>query len=237
MNLSDYREEEKRIRKMYKGRDSKQTLYGWWRVNVPYVAFRKEAIWAAGLQAAGIDEISGKDVLDVGCGSGEWLRMLTEWGADPLKLHGIDLLSDRIEKARAMSPAGLDLQVSNGWPLPFADASTDVCAASTVFSSILDEQARKALADEMVRVTRPGGWVMVFDFAVSDPRNRDTVGIRKKEIRRLFPAHRLIKNYKLILAPPILRRFPRSLMWLALAIETYMPFLCTHRLYLVKKSG
>lgn len=235
MNLSDYREEEKRIRETYKGRDSKQTLYRWWRVNVPYVAFRKEAIWAAALQAAGMEEMSDKAVLDVGCGSGEWLRMLTEWGASPLNLHGIDLLPDRIEKARAMSPAGLDFQVSNGWPLPFSDGSMDLCAASTVFSSILDEQARKALAVEMVRVTRLGGWLMVFDFAVSDPRNPDTLGIRKKEIRRLFPSDELVKTFRVILAPPLLRRFPKSLMWLALAIETYMPFLCTHRLYVLRK--
>jgi len=235
--LSDYKEEEKRILETYKGRDSKETLYRWWRVNVPYIAFRKEAIWAAGLQPAGIDEISRKVILDVGCGSGEWLRMLTEWGADPLKLHGIDLLDDRIAKAKAMSPVGLDLQVSNGWFLPFPQGSMDLCAASTVFSSILDAQARRALADEMSRVTRQGGLVMVFDFAVSDPRNPDTIGIRKKEIRRLFPTYRQIKAFRFILAPPLLRRFPRNLMWLALAIEIYMPFLCTHRLYVLRKVG
>ena len=79
---------------------------------------------------------------------------------------------------------------------------------------------------------RPNGWVMIFDYAISDPRNSDTVGIRQSEIGRLFANMKLVKTYRLILAPPLLRKIPRDLLWVAHAVETMLPLLCTHRLYL-----
>ncbi|MEA1867009.1 MAG: hypothetical protein U9N19_02755 [Thermodesulfobacteriota bacterium] len=47
--------------------------------------------------------------------------------------------------------------------------------------------ARKALAEEMVSVLKSGGMIFIYDYRISDPRNPDTVGIRKSEIKRLFP--------------------------------------------------
>ena len=72
---------------------------------------------------------------------------------------------------------------------------------------------------------------MIFDYAISDPRNRDTVGIGRREIRRLFANMSLVKAYWLILAPPVLRSLPPTLLWVAHAVETMLPLLCTHRLY------
>ena len=94
---------------------------------------------------AGFSDIATIEVLDVGCYTGQWLRMLLEWGANPSKLHGVDLLEESIAKAKVLSPAGVDFRVSNGWPLPYQDASMDVCAASTVFSSILSPSPMRAL--------------------------------------------------------------------------------------------
>jgi ubiquinone/menaquinone biosynthesis C-methylase UbiE len=191
--------------------------------------------WVRAFQRAGFSGIATIEVLDVGCYTGQWLRMLLEWGASPSKLHGVDLLEESISKAEILSPAEVDLRVSNGWPLPYQDALMDVCAVSTVFSSILDPEARLALAKEIDRVVRTNGWVMVFDFTISDPRNPDTIGINRREICKLFPKLNLVKTYPLIFAPPLLRKFPSNLLWLAHALEIILPFLCTHRLYLLNK--
>ena len=96
------------------------------------------------LKLNGITDLSHIEVLDIGCGSGGWLRTLLEWGARPEHLHRIDLLEDRIEKARALG-MGIDFQVASGYEIPFADGSMDLVSAHTVFSSILDGSARKAL--------------------------------------------------------------------------------------------
>jgi ubiquinone/menaquinone biosynthesis C-methylase UbiE len=210
-------------------------LYAWYRHEVSYCSFRQQTAWIKAFQRAGFSDIATIEALDVGCYTGQWLRMLLEWGANPSKLHGVDILEESIAIARKLSPTMVDLRVSNGWPLPYSDDSMNLCAASTVFSSILVKNAREYLANEMGRVVRADGWVMVFDFAVSDPRNPDTTGINRHEIGKLFPALNLVETYRLILAPPLLRRFPSNLLWLAHAFEAIFPFLCTHRLYLLSK--
>lgn len=236
--MVNLREEELRINSVYHNRDKsgKDLSYTWHQLDVAYMSYRHRTIWACALKKAGFKNLGLIDILDIGCGAGGWLRMMMEWGANPGRLHGVDLLTDRIAKAKSMSPSEIDFQVSNSWPLPYSEKSMDLVGVSTVFSSILDAAARKELARDLKRVLRAGGWAMIFDFAVSDPRNRDTIGIRKKEIKSMFPEMSLVKTYRLILAPPLVRRFPVSLFWICHFIETVAPILCTHRLYVLQNN-
>jgi SAM-dependent methyltransferase len=103
-----------------------------------------------------------------------------------------------------------------------------------VFSSILDAPARQALAQEMLRVLKPGGYVFVYDFRISHPQNPDTTGIRKAEIRRLFPGLPF-QVHSLTLAPPLARRLAPLSPVLAHILEAWCPFLRTHALYLLQK--
>lgn len=186
-------------------------------------------------RAPAAPDLSGTRCLDVGCGAGDWLTTLRDWGAAPAALHGVDLLEDRIEAARAALP-GADLRVGSGWALPFADASMDLVTANTVFSSILDPEARRALAGEMLRVLAPGGLVLVYDFWVSHPRNPDTVGVSRREVLRLFPSCS-VTTRRLTLAPPLAR--PLARVWPAAArlLERAAPLLCTHALHrIVRKT-
>jgi ubiquinone/menaquinone biosynthesis C-methylase UbiE len=229
--------EELRIRQAYAHRETsgKPALYTWNRMDSVYMAYRRKVAWIKALSKAGFQELSSLDILDIGCGAGGWLRMMSEWGADPRRLHGLDLLEDRIARAKALAPTAMDFKVGNAMGLDFPDSSMDLCVASTVFSSILDGALRLALAREMARVVRAGGWVMIFDLAVSDPRNSDTIGIRKKEILRLFPQLKLLNTFKLIFLPPLLRILPTKLLGLAHLWEDIMPLTCTHRLYALKQ--
>ena len=231
----DLAPEEQRIRDAYARRDEAGAAarYRWNRPGVLYDAWRKRACWARALADAGLADLPGIDALDVGCGAGPWLRMLLEWGADPARLHGIDLLAGRIAQARATLPPQVNLHAGSAWPLPFDDASFGLAAASTVFSSILDAGARMELARQMQRVVRPGGWIMIYDFAVSGPRNPDTIGIGRSEIGRLFGGCELRRTYRLTLAPPLRRMLSPHLLWLAHAVEALLPFLRTHRLWVL----
>ncbi|MGO9176455.1 MAG: class I SAM-dependent methyltransferase [Desulfobaccales bacterium] len=235
--MSQIKNEELRIRETYARRDAagKPALYTWDRMDSVYMAYRRKVAWIKALKEAGFRGLPGLDILDIGCGAGGWLRMMSEWGADPGRLHGLDLLEDRIARAKALSPAAMDFKVGNAMELDFPDSSMDLCAASTVFSSILDGAVRMALAREMARMVRPGGWVMIFDYAVSHPRNPDTIGIRKKEIIRLFPHLKLLHTFKLIFPPPLLRLLPAKLLGLAHFWEDILPLTCTHRLYVLKQ--
>ena len=137
------------------------------------------------LLSEGLLNLSDRKVLEIGCGQGDWLREFIKWGASPSEIAGIDLLADRIEKARQLCPQGVELLCGNASKLPFPDSSFDIVAQFTVFSSILDEQMKQELAREMLRVMKDNGRILWYDFYVDNPTNRDTRGIRKTEIARM----------------------------------------------------
>jgi hypothetical protein len=105
--------------------------------------------------------------------------------------------------------------------------------ASTVFTSILDPRVRWLIADEIIRVMAPGGALLWYDFAYDNPRNRNVRGIRRSEIRKLFPGLQGT-IYRVTLAPPLGRLVvPRSR-----ALATLLdgiPLLRTHLLAVLTK--
>ncbi|MBU6429192.1 MAG: methyltransferase domain-containing protein, partial [Cyanobacteria bacterium REEB65] len=90
-------------------------------------------------------DLSSKRILEVGCGAGGELLRLVGWGADPASLAGVDLLTDRVARARHLLPHA-DLHVGDARALPFAAATFDLVMQLTVFSSVLDPAIRLAIA-------------------------------------------------------------------------------------------
>jgi SAM-dependent methyltransferase len=105
-----------------------------------------------------------------------------------------------------------------------------------VFSSILDPGLRRALADQMWRALRPGGWVLVFDFRYDNPRNRNVRKVTRAELAAWWPGER--SRYRtLLLAPPIHRLLAR-LPWMASdLLAAAAPPLRSHFMYMVQKGG
>lgn len=147
-----------------------------------------------------IGPLAGKRVLEVGCGSGNWLEMLG--GAE--HLAGIELDPERAARAAARFP-GADVRSGDASHLPWVDGGFDVVLQSTVFSSILDSGMRRAVASEMLRVLAPGGAILWYDFFVDNPANPHVRGVRRREIEALFPACRVALR-RATLAPPLARR-------------------------------
>jgi ubiquinone/menaquinone biosynthesis C-methylase UbiE len=94
---------------------------------------------------------AGKDVLEVGCGTGLVLERIASFAKSA---RGIDLSPGMLEKARAR---GLDVSEASATALPFPDESFDVTCSFKVLAHVPDIE--KALS-EMARVTRPGGMVL-----------------------------------------------------------------------------
>ncbi len=235
--MNNYTTEEQRLRSVYARRDAlgKPLLYSCHRQEVLLNAYRFRSVAASLFKAEGLYDLSQLEVLDVGCGGGDWLHTLLQWGASTPRLHGIDLLPDRIESARKINP-GIDFRTASGYSIPFQDNSMNLVSALTVFSSILDHSARKALAQELIRVLQPAGRIFIYDFRISDPRNTDTIGISKAEIKRLFSGF-LLRSCSLTLAPPIARRIGPASPLLAQALEVCFPFLRTHTCHMLKNGS
>lgn len=225
--------EEERVRAAYARRDAagKSDLYAWHRQEVLFGQYRFRSVAASLFASNGLVDLAQLEILDLGCGTGGWLLTLLHWGASAARLHGIDLLQDRIDRAKSLMP-GVDFRVASGYSIPYADASMDLVSAHTVFSSILDGQSRKAMAEEMARVLKPRGKIFIYDYRISDPSNRDTIGIGKVEIGRLFPSFN-VERRTLTLAPPIFRRIAPWSTLLGHIIESCFPFLRTHAIYLI----
>lgn len=184
------------------------------------------------LRQSGFFPLTGRRVLDVGCGSGEKLGLFEEWGARPEHLFGIDLMPDRIAAARRKFPQ-FSFQVANAESLPFADGAFDLAAVFTVFTSILDSEMALNVGHEIVRVLAPGGAVLWYDFRLNNPFNKHVRGISRQGIRRLFPGFDVTLE-AISLLPPLARRLGvcTDRLYAALSI---LPFLRTHLIGLLTK--
>jgi 2-polyprenyl-3-methyl-5-hydroxy-6-metoxy-1,4-benzoquinol methylase len=95
----------------------------------------------------------GERVLDIGCGEGAFTAALHAAGTRP---SGIDVATEPLRRARRTRPE-LDFRQTDG-PLPFAAAEFDVAWAGELLEHVQDGTA---LLDEVRRVLRPGGRLLV----------------------------------------------------------------------------
>jgi ubiquinone/menaquinone biosynthesis C-methylase UbiE len=93
----------------------------------------------------------GRDVLEVGCGTGLVLSRIREFARSA---RGVDLSPGMLERAKQR---GLDVTLGSATELPFEADQFDVTCSFKVLAHV--PEIEKALA-EMARVTRPGGVVL-----------------------------------------------------------------------------
>ncbi len=90
--------------------------------------------------------------MDVGCGTGANLEMLAQFGA----AEGVDVSDDALEFCRRK---GLKVQKGLAETLPYEDDSFDLTTALDVIEHLDDDIAG---LKEMHRVTKPGGYSLIF---------------------------------------------------------------------------
>ena len=223
-----------RIRKVYAKRaEETGGKYDYWQPGTRYLVQQMERDVTDKLCRQGLLPLGDRRVLDAGCGTGSWLRFLLRLGAKPERFHGIDILPDRIQDGTRLSP-NLPLVVGDAAHLPYADDYFDLAMQFTMFTSILEDEVRRRVAGEMLRVLKPGGTILWYDF-ILNPGNRETRGIGAGEIRSLFPACE-VRTHRVTLAPPLSRRLA-PLSWLACYLLERIPWLRTHYLATITKTG
>jgi SAM-dependent methyltransferase len=109
-------------------------------------------LYEEGIRRAGVE--AGNRVLDVGCGTGVFLRAVADLGARP---HGLDAARALLRVARARVPTA-ELRVGDAERLPFDDDSFDVV---TGFNSFFFADDMVAAVREAGRVARPGAPVLI----------------------------------------------------------------------------
>ena len=97
--------------------------------------------------------LEGARVLDIGCGIGTYVRRFRHYTDD---VHGVDVEPDRVAEASLELP---NIHLASGEALPFPDDHFDVVFSNEVIEHVDDD--RKTIS-EAVRVTKPGGTIVIF---------------------------------------------------------------------------
>ena len=116
----------------------------------------------------------GGAVLDVACGTGTLAILAKETVGRSGTVCGVDASREMLARARSKAArAGVEVRFENAaaQALPFPDVSFDL-ALGTMMLHHLGRAARRELATELRRVVKPGGRVLLVDFAKSVPKGR-----------------------------------------------------------------
>jgi cytosine/adenosine deaminase-related metal-dependent hydrolase/ubiquinone/menaquinone biosynthesis C-methylase UbiE len=105
-----------------------------------------------------LPELCGKDVVDVGCGTGRWLERIAR--SAPRSLTGIDVSPEMLGHAREKLGRAATLAVGDATSLPTASSSADVVLASFVASYVADLDQFVA---ELQRIARKGAHIYITD--------------------------------------------------------------------------
>lgn len=125
------------------------------------------------------------DVLEVGCGSGAFLKEL-----DVNSLSGIDFSKDAISKINSILKG--NFKVSEATKIPFNNHSFDTVFSFSVFFYFNDYDYAQKVIDEMYRVLKPGGKLFIGE--VSDIDKKEIAEKLRTESDNQREKHRVSKK-------------------------------------------
>lgn len=103
--------------------------------------------------------------LEIGCGTGATTRFLAQRDNFSGKAYGVDQSPDFIEVAKRFAQSEnisdrIEFSVGDAHKLDFSDSMFDVVIAHTVISHVTEPET---VIQEMARVVKPGGTLVIFD--------------------------------------------------------------------------
>ena len=221
-----------RIRKEYsrRARDLPQGYYSVLQPSNLFAIEGRNRSFIQILRSTGFRISSETKILEVGCGSVGWFPLFSQIGIPASNLAGIDLMEPRIRNAKSVFQGGC-FCVGNAVKLPWKSGTFDIVVQSMVFTSILNEDMRKAVATEMVRVLDRGGFIIWYDFTIDNPQNPNVGGVPKSWVHKYFPESQIFCK-RITLAPPVARRIV-PISWFLADLLQRLYLLNTHILCII----
>ena len=108
-----------------------------------------------------VGDASGRNVLDVGCGDGEFALELTRRGAVVTGIDASAAMIDAAKRRAAQHNANITFQLATAEQLPFAAEQFDVVTAITILCFVEDASP---VFREVARVLRPGGRLVIGEL-------------------------------------------------------------------------
>lgn len=119
-----------------------------------------------------IGDINGKDILELGCGNGYWLRLIARTNA---RLAGIDLAENQIQAAREWDdPAvvSIDYRVGNVSEALDLQGKFDVAFFDHVLLEIPTKEGLEHAIQNAADTLKPGGSLVISDLYPFAPSSR-----------------------------------------------------------------
>ena len=227
-----------RIKKLYRERHfdvKRQSIHSYLSKSALYIYQKREITLIKLLKDFRlVEEMNDKVVLDVGCGDGRVLRDFVKYGFLPNHLHGIDIVEENIERAKALNPA-MNFSYADGQNLPYPDSTFDIVMQFTLFTSVLDEKVQRRIALEMLRVLKTNGVIIWYDIVWTKPWNKTNKGIGKRLLSQLFPGCKI--HAKRVTLNPLIVRPLMKVSWILCELLEKFPFMKTHLLCIITKNN
>lgn len=176
--------ERERIEAVYRGYSGSGHRRLWGGPGHAYLLERKWETVRALLRDAGF-EGARAPILDLGCSYGGNLARFAALGCSVGSVVCVDIQHHVLSQGRARNPT-VPFVEADALRLPFRDEAFDLVHQSVMVSSTLDPDRRRAIAREMVRVTRRGGLIVWYDVCLRNPFNRHVRSIGRRELRSYF---------------------------------------------------
>lgn len=175
------------------------------------------------------DNVTNLRVLEIGAGYGINISYFKDIGIPPGNIWANELLINRLDILRKNHN---DINILPGDARNIKNGKTfDIILQSMVFSSVLENEFRLALAKKLKELLKDDGIILWYDFVYDNPWNKDVRGVKRKEIVELFSGT-IQEKYKVTLMPQLARLTGK---WYPF-FNRSLPFLRTHTVTAIYKN-
>ena len=177
-------------------------------------------------------------IIDIGCGSATQLISLVSLGFNQDNLFGIDINKVDINFAKKNYPL-LNLAWQDATNLDFKNNYFDLTYESTMFVQITNNKISQKIANEMIRITKKGGYLILFDWRYGKFNNANFLACSKRRIEELFKidkSTKLISIEKGMLIPPIGRFMSKNMSSMYFVFSKLFPFFIGQVAYILQKK-
>jgi len=178
-------------------------------------------------------------VLDVGCGSGANVFQFLRLNYQIENITGVDVNDERLAIAQRIYP-NAHFILGDASKMQFEDNTFDLVYESGMFATLPDDTLCKSIADEMIRVCKVGGYILLIDWRIPKPNNPNYNALTKKKLVKFFNVGhqtKLITMEKGALIPPIGRFLSKNIPSIYFLVCRIFPFLVGQVAYLLRKQN
>lgn len=203
----------------------------------PGVLFQMFAFQKSVIEALRTLDLNKEEkILDVGCGFGGSLLSFIGFGFNPDCLYGIDIIPEKIDLGKKNLPS-INFTSGDASQMNYSSDYFNIVMESTTFIQLIDDGLSQRIANEMLRVVKPNGYIILIDWRYGF-KHDEYNALSRKRINTLFNVGtktkiNCCKNGALV--PPIGRFLSSYFSSLYFITQRFFPLLVGQQVTILQK--